>query len=64
MEQQLAVKESLDRLKELDKRLTKDQMRLSRKSRYVVAESSGHDVQATEPELIAEETKWVLESLS
>lgn len=62
-EQQLAVKEALDRMEELDKELTKDQMRLSRRSRYVVAESSGHDVQATQPELIAEETRWVLESL-
>lgn len=62
-EQQLAVKEALDRMDELDKRLAKDQMRLSRRSRYVVAESSGHEVQATQPELIAEETRWVLESL-
>lgn len=62
-EQQLAVKEALDRMEELDEWLTKDQMRLSRRSRYVVAESSGHEVQATQPELIAEETRWVLESL-
>lgn len=62
-EQQLAVKEALDRMEELDKKLTKDQMRLSSRSRYIVAESSGHEVQATQPELVAEETKWVLESL-
>jgi pimeloyl-ACP methyl ester carboxylesterase len=60
-EQQLAVEKTLDRMEELDVRLTKDQMGLSRNSRYVVAESSGHDVQVTQPELIAEEIRWVLE---
>jgi pimeloyl-ACP methyl ester carboxylesterase len=63
-DQQLTVKDKLDRMEEFDIILAKDQMRLSRRSRYVVAESSQHMVQATQPELIAEETKWVLESLS
>lgn len=61
-EQQLAVEKTLDRMEELDVKLAKAQMRLSRNHRYVVAGSSGHEVQITQPELIAEEIKWVLES--
>lgn len=62
-EQQLAVKETLDRMERLDEILAKDQLTLSSRSPYVVAESGGHDVQATEPELIVEETRQVLDSL-
>ena len=62
-EQQQAIQETLDRMEVLDIELAKDQMRLSKRSRYVVAESSGHEVQAIQPEMVAEEIRWVLESL-
>jgi hypothetical protein len=43
--------------------LQKDQLKLSRKGRFVHARKSGHDVHVTEPEMIIDEVKWILEVL-
>jgi len=43
--------------------LQRDQLKLSKRGRIVFAEKSGHNVDLTEPDLIAEEVKWVLEQL-
>jgi pimeloyl-ACP methyl ester carboxylesterase len=44
--------------------LQMEQLSLSRKNRFVVAEESGHNVQLSQPELIAEGVKWVLNEIS
>ena len=40
--------------------LQRAQLGLSRRGRLVFAGKSGHDVQLTQPELVAEEVKWIL----
>lgn len=54
------VKNAIERLGPLDEELTRDQLRLSQNNRYVYAKNSGHEVELTEPELVAGEVKWVL----
>jgi len=58
-EQKEGIRRALERLGPVDERLTRDQRRLSGRSRYVHAEKSGHEVQLTEPGLVAEEVRWV-----
>lgn len=47
----------------LDEKWQKGLLGLSRRSRWVRAEKSGHNVQLTEPEVIVQQVKWVLENL-
>jgi pimeloyl-ACP methyl ester carboxylesterase len=44
-------------------KLQKELLTLSRNSRFVAADNSGHDVQIFQPEVIANEVKWVLEEV-
>lgn len=46
---------------EKDFELQSELRKLSSNSRLVVAENSGHDVQLTDPEVIVEEVRWILE---
>lgn len=43
--------------------INRRQLRLSRKGRFKTVESSGHNVQMTEPEAIVEEVLWVLDEV-
>lgn len=45
-----------------DLEMQKEQLGLSSKGRITCTEMSGHNIQLTEPELIVEEVKWVLET--
>jgi pimeloyl-ACP methyl ester carboxylesterase len=45
---------------EKELQLQEDQLKLSSRGRLVHATKSGHDVQLTEPEIIAQEVMWVL----
>lgn len=59
-------RETVGRWLEMDReelKLQKDQLKLSRKGRLVHAEKSGHDVHLTDPEIIVEEVRWILEVL-
>ncbi|RAO70816.1 uncharacterized protein BHQ10_006828 [Talaromyces amestolkiae] len=47
----------------LDEKWQKGLLGLSRRSRWVKAEKSGHNVQLTEPDVIVQEVKWVLENV-
>ena len=49
---------------EKDEWLQKEQLKLSSRARFVQSEKSGHNVQLTEPELVAGEIEKVLMSLS
>jgi pimeloyl-ACP methyl ester carboxylesterase len=44
-------------------RIMRDQLRLSMKTRFVYAEKSGHNIHLTEPGVIAEEVRWMLDEL-
>lgn len=48
---------------QLDDRWQKELLGLSTRSRWVRAEKSGHNVHLTEPEVIVQEVKWVMENL-
>lgn len=58
-----AVDQSLEVIEDSEDNLAREVLNLSKNSRYVVAKHSGHNVQMTEPELIAEEIQWVLSQL-
>lgn len=47
----------------LDEKWQKELLGLSRRSRWVRAENSGHNVHLTEPEVIVKEVKWMLGNL-
>lgn len=55
--QRAAVLESMGRLTEVEDRLMKEQLKLSSNGRYVETKQSGHNVHATQPELVAEEIR-------
>jgi pimeloyl-ACP methyl ester carboxylesterase len=44
-----------------DSQLQLEQLSLSSNSRSVIAEKSGHNVHLTQPEVIADATRWVLD---
>jgi pimeloyl-ACP methyl ester carboxylesterase len=46
---------------EKDSRLQMEQLSLSSNSRSIVAKESGHNVHLTQPEVVAEATRWVFE---
>ena len=58
-EEALKIFETFD---EKEEKLQRDQLRLSSNSRFVYATKSGHSVHYTEPELIATEIKWILDT--
>lgn len=62
-EERAEVRNVLIRFDEIKDRLQCEQMQLSSNSRYVYARSSGHNVQLTQPDIIAAEVKWVLDSI-
>lgn len=55
--------EMIETYDQLDERWQKGLLGLSRRSRWVRAEKSGHNVHLTEPEVIVQEVKWVMENL-
>ena len=61
---QAAFQEILDSWDEKDRSLQTEISLLSKKSRYMETENSGHDVHLTEPQLIVEGVEWVLFELS
>lgn len=53
----------VESLEEKDEGLQKEQLKLSSSARFVQAEKSGHNVQLTEPELVAAEIEKVLKEI-
>lgn len=60
-QERAAFRELLRTWEEKDKRLQMEQLSLSGNGRWVVAEESGHNVHLTQPEVVAEATRWVLD---
>ncbi len=60
VEERVKFSEFLKTFDEKDLELQSEISQLSSNSRFVEAKKSGHDIQLTEPELIAEEVKWVM----
>jgi len=46
-----------------DERLKKEQLRLSRNTRYIHVNDVGHDIIDERPDLVVEEVRWVIEHL-
>jgi len=61
-EQRKEFRKLLDRW-DIERELKEEQLRLSRNSRLVVLEDCGHNVQLTRPDVVAEEIRWVMDSL-
>ena len=61
-EQRTIVAKMLEGMEEKDDMLQREQLKLSSVSRFVQLEKPGHLVILEEPEAIAAEVKWVLES--
>ncbi|CAM1507455.1 Fc.00g070960.m01.CDS01 [Cosmosporella sp. VM-42] len=61
-EQRAIVARMIDGMEEKDDMLQREQLKLSSVSRFIQLEKSGHLVILEEPEAIAAEVKWVLES--
>lgn len=55
--------EMIERYDQDDERWQKGLLGLSRRSMWVRAENSGHNVHLTEPEVIVQEVKWVMDNL-
>ena len=62
-EQRETLKRFIEKIDEVWERNQKRQLDLSRKSRMVYANKSGHQVMQQQPELVAEEVKWILSLL-
>jgi len=62
-EEQKAVQDILDRAEAVDEELQKRTLRLSSNHHYAHTVDNGHNVQFTQPELVAEEVRWVLQNL-
>jgi pimeloyl-ACP methyl ester carboxylesterase len=62
-EERMLFKRMLETYEIRDNGWQRATMRLSRNSRWNVAMNSGHNVQFTEPDVIVEELKWVLDNL-
>lgn len=63
-EQRRAVREMADTAEEKNEILQKEHLSLSTKGKFVIARGSGHFIQLTEPELIVDGVKWVLNESS
>lgn len=63
LEQRETLKKFTKGIDEIWGRNQRRQLDLSRKSRMVYAEKSGHSVNQQQPDLVAEEVKWILASL-
>lgn len=61
-EQRTIVAKMIAGMEEKDEMLQKEQLKLSSVARFVQLERPGHLVILEEPEAIAEEVKWVLET--
>ena len=57
------ILQMVEALEEKDEGLQREQMKLPSKARFVQAEKSGHNVQLTEPELVAGEIEKVLNEI-
>lgn len=62
-EERAACQEMLRTWEEKDNWLQLGQLSLSGNSRWVVAEESGHNVHLTQPEVVADATRWVLDKV-
>lgn len=62
-EQRAEMRRILETLTPIEEKLQREQLRLSSSGRYMYATKSGHNVNLTEPELIAEEVKKVFQTL-
>lgn len=62
-EERADVRRFNDSIGENLERMQRRQLLLSKRSRMVYAKESGHQVHMQQPELIAEEVKWVIDSL-
>ncbi len=63
VEQQAAFRELLGRWDEVDEELQMEQLRLSKRTRYVRVEGCGHNVQLVRPDVVADGVQWVLRNL-
>ncbi|MCJ1240317.1 hypothetical protein MMC14_008318 [Varicellaria rhodocarpa] len=63
-EQHEKMKFFVDGLAEIDERHQREQLKLSKCGRMVYARESGHNVQITEPEVVAEEIRWIWDTLN
>lgn len=63
LEQRETLKKFTKGIDEILGRNQRRQLDLSRKSRMVYAEKSGHSLNQQQPDLVAEEVKWILASL-
>jgi pimeloyl-ACP methyl ester carboxylesterase len=57
------VLEMVEKLEEKDEGLQREQLKLSTRARFVQTEKSGHNIQWTEPELVAAEIEKILEEI-
>jgi pimeloyl-ACP methyl ester carboxylesterase len=62
-EQREEMRKLLTKMRPQDEKFARDQLRLSGRARYVYSTKSGHEVQITEPALIAREVRWVFDEL-
>jgi hypothetical protein len=62
-EQKDTLKKFIDGVDEIWERNQRKQLNLSKRGRMVYTRESGHQVHMEQPGLIAEEVKWILESL-
>ncbi|RAL03483.1 alpha/beta fold hydrolase [Aspergillus ibericus CBS 121593] len=62
-EQRRRFREYLERWEECEEEFQRELLNLSSVGRYSVTRRSGHNIQITEPELVAEEVRWVLSAV-
>jgi pimeloyl-ACP methyl ester carboxylesterase len=62
-EERRKFREMIETYDKLDEKWQKGLLGLSRRSRWARAGKSGHNIHLTEPEVIVEEVKWVLENI-
>ncbi len=62
-EQRKARDGMLETLGKADEQLKREQLRLSRNSRFRNVPDCGHNVHLARPDVVAEEVKWVLSNL-
>ena len=63
-EQCKARDDMLEAMGKADEQLKREQLRLSRNSRFRNVPNCGHNVHLTRPDVVAEEAKWVLSNLT
>ena len=62
-EYRASKKELVEEMAKIEERHQRELLRLSSCNRYVYAKKSGHNVHMTEPDVVANEIKWVLDML-